>query len=74
MSQNSFDFPLTEFEQITADTHICFKISNKEGESEEELNNRVDQKMASKPFKDEVRLMVSRWNSKRVKLGLKPWV
>ena len=71
--QVPFDFPLTDFEQATADTHICFKISKKEGESEEALNKRVNEKLESEPFKSEVRSMVHRWNKKRIKLGLKPF-
>lgn len=29
MIQPDFDFPLTEFEQFTAETHVLFKISKK---------------------------------------------
>lgn len=73
MNQSSFDFALTDFEQATADTLICFKISKKEGESEIDLNARVEAKLNSDSFKNEVRALVQRWNKARVKSGLFPF-
>ena len=71
--QLDINFPLTEFEQATADTLICFKISKKEGESCIDLNARVEAKLNSDSFKNEVRASVCKWNNARIKSGLIPF-
>lgn len=54
MSQTSFDFPLTDFEQVT----VKYFAGRK------------------KPTEKQIALAVKKcleWNSKRIKLGLKPY-
>ena len=73
MPQAVFNFPLTDFEQVSAETHLLFKISKRDNETEEDVLSRVKVKLDSDSFKSEIRGMVHKWNSRRVKLGLKPF-
>lgn len=73
MIQSGFDFPLSDFEQVTAETHVLFKISKKDKETEEDVLIRVQKMLDSDKFKTEIKSMVERWNKARVKKGLKPF-
>ena len=73
MNQNSFNFPLSEFEQATIVQLVSYKIGKKPGESDESVDLRIAKKMNSQKFIDEVIGSCARWNNKRIDLGLKPW-
>jgi hypothetical protein len=64
MNQSSFEFPLTEFEQATLEQLISYRCKDE---------SDVDRLMNDPKNILDARLSVERWNSKRVKLGLKPW-
>lgn len=49
------------------------KYQKKPKETEEDVLKRVQVKLNSDEFKAEVKAMVHRWNSKRIKLGLVPF-
>jgi hypothetical protein len=64
MSQNSFDFPLTNFEQITLEAQVSYKaVADKD----------IERLMNSDKLKSEVKAMVNRWNDNRIKKGLRPY-
>ncbi len=64
MIQSGFDFPLTEFEQATLEQSISYKCKD-ESDIEKLMNDPVNILKAKE--------MVHKWNSKRIKLGLKPF-
>ncbi len=73
MSQYDFNFPLTDFELETAKAHVLFCTSKGAKESNDEFDIRVINKLNSDKFQQEVKVMVNRWNTARVKLGFIPF-
>ena len=64
MTQAAFDFPLTEFEQATLEAQVSFKAAT---------DKDIDRLMGCAKLKAEVKGMVHKWTSNRVKLGLIPF-
>jgi hypothetical protein len=73
MSQTSFDFPLTEFEKATAEQLVSYKIAKSEKETDASVKRRISAMIKSDKLITEVKALVHKWNSKRIKLGLKPF-
>lgn len=77
MKQADFNYNskivLNSFEKATAAQLISYKICKKENETTDQINARLIKTMNSDKLKLEVISLVLRWNSKRKKLGLKPW-
>ena len=64
MNQSTFDFELTEFEQATLEAQVSYKAST---------DADVVRLLNSEKLKSEVKAMVHKWNTKRIKLGLMPF-
>ena len=73
MSQQTFDFPLTAFEKATAEQLVSYKISKGEKETDASVKRRIAKMIKSDKLITEVKDLVYKWNSKRIKLGLKPF-
>jgi len=61
MSQSSFEFPLNDFELLTLEALVNYKADTTEDK------NRL---LTCDKLKNEVRIMVNRWNSNRIEAGL----
>ena len=64
----------TEFELITAEQLLPFKIHKKEKESQESLNKRVDELFNSNEYMIEVKKLCDKWNSQRKQKQLREWL
>lgn len=73
MIQSGFDFPLTEFEQATAEQLVSYKIAKGKKETDASVKRRIQATIKSDKLITEVKALVHKWNSKRIKLGLKPF-
>jgi hypothetical protein len=64
MTQTTFDFPLTDFEQITLEAQVSYKAAT---------DKDIDRLLSCEKLKAQVRVMVNRWNDNRIKKGLRPY-
>jgi hypothetical protein len=64
MSQSMFNFPLTEFEQITLEAQVSYKAKT---------DKDIARLMNCEKLKRQVRGMVNKWNNNRIEKGLQPY-
>lgn len=68
-----FETELTDFEQATVEQLVSYRIAQKDGETDEEVNARIEKLCQSEALKSEAMQLVAKWNKQRIDKGLKPF-
>ena len=64
MPQTAFNFPLTNFEQITLEALVSYKAAK---------DKDIHRLLNCEKLKNQVRCMVKNWNNTRISKGLMPY-
>lgn len=73
MIQDSFIFKQSPFEKATAEQLVSYKVARGDKETDKQLKARINKLVKSDKIQAEASALVNKWNSKRIKLGLKAW-
>lgn len=71
--QSSFEFPLTDFEQATLEQLVSYKIGKNKNETDDSVNNRIEEMLKSEKLIAEAKVLVNKWATIRKQKSLKPY-